>query len=297
MTRLRLVVAEALRSISANFSTTVAATLTVLIAMFLVGLLVGFFTYARSWSDQKKGELLVKVFFCTDLTCPKEGRASGAQINAVRAKLEASPLVREVRFVGKDDALDRMRKRHPELDLGLLPSNPLPDAEEVIPVRGEYVDEIARSLENPHPPGVETIDYGQKTAEKILEVARLIEFIFLAAIVILLVAATVLIANTIRLSIFARRREIEVMKLVGASNWFVRGPFMLEGLICGLIGSVCAIVLLVAGREFALPAIRWPDDPGVNALAFPVTALIVVGIGLLLGAAGSALTIRRFLRV
>ena len=296
MTRVRLVVAEALRSIGANFSTTIAAALTVLIAMFLVGLLVGFFTYARSWSDQKKGELLVQVFFCTDLTCPKEGRATARQINAVRAKLEANPLVKDVRFVSKEEGLAEMRKRHPELDLDLLPSNPLPDAEHVIPVKGEYIDEIASSLE-PFPPGVEDTDYGKKTAEKILDVARLIEFIFLAAIVILLVAATVLIANTIRLSIFARRREIEVMKLVGASNWFVRGPFMLEGLICGLIGSVVAIVLLLVGREFALPAIKWPDDPGVNALTFPVIGLIVVGIGLLLGAAGSALTIRRFLRV
>jgi cell division transport system permease protein len=296
MSRLRLVVAEALRSISANFSTTIAATLTVLIAMFLVGLLVGFFTYARSWSDQQKGKLLVEVFFCTDITCPKDGRATAQQINAVRAKLEASPLVREVSFVSKEEGLEIMRERHPELDLGVLPSNPLPDAEHVIPVKGEYTDDIAESL-RPLPNGVEEVTYGRKTAERILEVARLIEFIFLAAIVILLVAATVLIANTIRLSIFARRREIEVMKLVGASNWFVRGPFMLEGLLCGLIGSVVAIVLLLMGREFALPALPWPDEPGVEALAFPVMALIVVGIGLLLGAAGSALTIRRFLRV
>src|SRR5919109_256213 len=122
MTRVRLVVAEALRSIGANFSTTIAAALTVLIAMFLVGLLVGFFTYARSWSDQKKGELLVQVFFCTDLTCPKEGRATARQINAVRAKLEANPLVKDVRFVSKEEGLAEMRKRHPELDLDLLPS-------------------------------------------------------------------------------------------------------------------------------------------------------------------------------
>ena len=65
----------------------------------------------------------------------------------------------------------------------------------------------------------------------------------------------ILIANTIRLSIFSRRREIEVMKLVGATNWFVRGPFMLEGLLCGLVGSIAAVVLLLLGKEVALPAI------------------------------------------
>ena len=78
---------------------------------------------------------------------------------------------------------------------------------------------------------------------------------FLLATAVLLLASIILIANTIRLSIFARRREIEVMKLVGATNWFVRGPFMLEGLICGLTGALIAVVLLFVGRELALPAI------------------------------------------
>jgi cell division transport system permease protein len=155
---------------------------------------------------------------------------------------------------------------------------------------------IARSL-RPLPPGVEKVTYGEKTAERILDVARLIEFLFLVAIAILLTASTVLIANTIRLSIFARRREIEVMKLVGASNWFVRGPFMLEGLICGLIGSVLAVILLLLGKEIALPELGWFDDPDVRALSFGVNALILMGLGLLLGAAGSGVTLRRFLRV
>ena len=291
--RLRLVVSEALRSITANLSTTVAATLTVLIGMFLVGLLVGFGSYARSWSDQKKDELLVKVFFCTDATCGKE--VTTKQINAVAAKLEANPLVKDVRFVSKREALERMKKRAPEL-VEKLPANPLPDAEEIVPVKGEYTARIAQSL-RPLPAGVEKVTYGQKTAERILDVARLIEFLFLVAIAILLTASTVLIANTIRLSIFARRREIEVMKLVGASNWFVRGPFMLEGLICGLIGSVLAVVLLLLGKEIALPELGWFDDPDVHGLAFGLNALILTGLGLLLGAAGSAVTLRRFLRV
>ncbi len=291
--RLRLIVSEALRSITANLSTTVAATLTVLIGMFLVGLLVGFGSYARSWSDHKKDELLVKVFFCTEATCRKE--VSAKQINSVAARLDASPLVKDVRFVSKEEALKRMQKRAPEL-VEKLPANPLPDAEEILPVKGEYTERIAQSL-RPLPAGVEKVTYGRKTAERILDVARLIELLFLVAIVILLVASTILIANTIRLSIFARRREIEVMKLVGASNWFVRGPFMLEGLICGLIGSVLAVTLLLLGKEIALPELGWFDDPDVKALAFGLNALILIGIGLLLGAAGSALTLRRFLRI
>ena len=88
-----------------------------------------------------------------------------------------------------------------------------------------------------------------------LQVAHVIEVIFTIATVILLVAATMLIANTIRLAIFSRRREIEVMKLVGATNWFIRGPFMIEGLLVGLGGAALAVFFLILGKEIALPAI------------------------------------------
>jgi cell division transport system permease protein len=119
-------------------------------------------------------------------------------------------------------------------------------------------------------------------------------------VVLLVTASTLLIANTIRLSIFARRREIEVMKLVGATNWFVRGPFMLEGLICGVGGAVMAVILLVIGKEIALPSILPHIGGGgsdVHALPFALNALALVGTGLLLGVAGSGLTLRRFLQV
>ena len=292
MSRLRLVASEALRSITANLSTTVAATLTVLIGMFLVGMLIGFTTYARSWGDQKKGELVDNVYFCTDQTCTKA--ATPKQMDSVRATLEASPLVKKVTFVSKEEALREMKTRSPALTSGLS-SNPLPDAFKVQPVTGEDTPKIAALLD-PRPAGVQKVTYGAKTAHKILNIAHLIEVISLAAVLVLLVAATVLIANTIRLSIFSRRREIEIMKLVGASNWFVRGPFMLEGVITGFCGALLAIILLALGKELVLPSI-WFDDPGVHALPFALNALILVGLGLALGAAGSGLTLRRFLRV
>jgi cell division transport system permease protein len=296
--RLRMIGSEALRSITANLSTTVAATVTVLIGMFLVGLLIAFGTWARSWSDHTKDKLVVKVFFCAEATCDA-GPATRPQIEAVRVKLESNPQVRTegVAFVSKQQALERMKKQNPELVRDLA-FNPLPDAFEVQPVKGEYTAAIAQTLE-PRPAGVEKVTYGEKTASRILRVARVIEALFLLAVVILLAASTLLIANTIRLSIFSRRREIEVMKLVGATNWFVRGPFMLEGLICGLAGSVAAVLLLLLGKEIALPAILGHIDDGddVQAISFGLNALIVVGIGLLLGAAGSGLTIRRFLKV
>jgi cell division transport system permease protein len=287
---------EALRSVSANLSTTFAATATILIGMFLVGVLIAFGTYARSWSEQKKSELLVEVFYCTPSTCDGQ-EATPQQISSVGAQLKANELVRNVEFVPKEKALEIMRKRAADIVSGLS-YNPLPDAHKIIPKKGEYAQAIKESL-TPPPAGVERVKDGEKTASRILRVARVIEVVFLIAIVILLVASVLLIANTIRLSIFARRREIEVMKLVGASNWFVRGPFMLEGLLCGLAGSIAAVVLLVLGKEVALPSIlgRLDAGTGVQAISFELNALILIGIGLFLGAAGSGLTLRRFLQV
>jgi cell division transport system permease protein len=295
--RLRLLFSEAVRSVTANLSTTFAATATILIGMFLVGVLIAFGTYARSWSDQKKGELLVEVFYCTESTCDQRGEATTKEINAVRRQLESNELVRDIEFVSKAKALEIMQKQAPEI-VENLSYNPLPHAHRIIPRRGEDARAIKESL-TPLPAGVEKVKDGEKTASRILRVARVIEGVFLVAIIILLVASILLIANTIRLSIFARRREIEVMKLVGASNWFVRGPFMLEGLLCGLVGSIAAVVLLVLGKEIALPSIlgRLDAGTGVQAIPFELNALILIGIGLFLGAAGSGLTLRRFLQV
>jgi cell division transport system permease protein len=288
--------AEALRSLRASASTTLAATMTVLIGMFLLGLFIALGSWVVSWSDHVKKEVVVRVFFCTRMSCGYD--ASTQQINAVATKLRADTRVKDFTFVSRDEALKRMRTRMPQVFKVGLPSNPLPASEEVVPKHAEDAAAIYASFK-PHSQGVETLSYGQKVAKRILSVAKVIESIFLLAVVILLVASTLLIANTIRLSIFSRRREIEVMKLVGATNWFVRGPFMLEGLITGAVGSLMAVVLLLLGKQVALPRILGHIDGGsdVNAIPFSLNALTLVFVGLLLGAAGSGLTLRRFLRV
>jgi cell division transport system permease protein len=293
--RVRLLIAEALRSVRASLSTTFAATMTVLIGMFLLGLAIALGTWVVSWSDHVKKDVQVMVFFCTSSTCDKE--ASLRQMDHVRVQLESNPRVNEARFVHKTEALEIMRQRTPDLVEGLT-SNPFPHAFEVTPVRAEDAELIAQSLQ-PAPAGVEKVEFGKATTKRIIRVGQIVSIIFFVMVALLLAASGLLIANTIRLSIYARRREIEVMKLVGASNWFVRGPFMLEGLLCGLAGSALAVVLLLLGKEIALPAILGKVDAGsdVHALAFAWTALILLGLGLLLGAAGSGLTLRRFLRV
>lgn len=288
-----LLVSEAWRSLRANLSTTVAATMTVLIGMFLLGLFIALGTWTVSWSNHVKRELLVKVYFARD--------ASKAQENSVAKLLAQNRYVKTggVTYVSKQQALKIMQRSYPDLAQGLT-SNPEPDAFEVTPKRPEDVNKLYNSIVLPHrPPGVSGVNDGKQISHRILQVAHVIEAVFTIATAVLLIASILLIANTIRLSIFSRRREIEVMKLVGATNWFVRGPFMLEGVFCGLAGSILAVLLLVIGKAVALPSIlpHLSGDTDVQAWNFPLIALILLGMGIGIGAVGSGLTIRRFLRV
>ena len=191
-----------------------------------------------------------------------------------------------------------MRKTNPDLVTSIT-SNPLPASYEVTPMHAENVKAVAAAIRTQQPrfKGVDEVQDGKQTSKRILQVATWIWRVFLVAVVILLVTSTLLIGNTIRLSIFSRRREIEVMKLVGATNWFVRGPFVLEGLICGLAGSIAAIVLLLLGRVGGTPSSTSHSTSDVRAVSFSLMALILIGVGLGVGAVGSGLTMRRFLRV
>ena len=295
MNRLRMVVSESLRSLTANLSTTVAATMTVLIAMFLLGVFIALGTWALAFSDQAKQKLLIKVYMCAQVTCQRE--ATTAELNNVHNYLAGLPEVKKVTFISKEEALRKMQKTNPEL-VEAIPSNPLPHAFEVTPRHAENVLALSTKIRAAHLPGVQKVNDGKKVATRILDVAKIVSIFFLIAVLILAIASSLLIANTIRLSIFSRRREIEVMKLVGATNWFVRGPFMIEGLLCGLGGALTAVLLLFLGKELVVTKIASHfDDASVDAMAFGWNATILMAFGLVLGALGSGMTLRRFLRV
>jgi cell division transport system permease protein len=290
MTRVRMIMGEAWRSLTASMSTTVAATMTVLVALFVLGTTIGLGTWVLSYRDHIKKQLLVKVYFKLD--------AAPRQINAIGRRFDpkVNPLVKTIVFVPKAEALRRMKKRAPEFFKGGLSYNPLPDAYEITPKKGEYITQISEQL-TPVPPGVDEVSNGGKTSKRVLRVGGVISIVFLVGVILLVIASTMLIANTIRLSIFSRRREIEVMKLVGATNWFVRGPFMVEGLLCGLGGAIAAVILLILGKAVILPLIDIGHSKDAHAMPFELNALILVGIGLLLGVFGTGLTLRRFLQV
>jgi cell division transport system permease protein len=315
MTQIRLLFSEAWASIRMNLSTTFAATMTVLIGMCLLGLFIALGTWVLSWSNHVQKELEVKVYFCTSVVL-QQGCTTGAthaQEQAVGAKLRSNPLVKSVTFVPKAQAEEQMKKSNPDMFKdGIVPSNPFPDSWTVTPTQAKYTPVIGKQLCRASFAGVEPcpakgfgnsggVQWGSTVAKRVLTIAKVVSLVFLIAVILLVVASTLLIANTIRLSIFARRREIEVMKLVGATNWFIRGPFMLEGLVCGLVGSVLAVILLVLGKAIALPSILPHIGGGggsdVHALDFTLNALALLAAGLLLGATGSLVTLRRFLQV
>jgi cell division transport system permease protein len=265
----------------------------VLISMFLLGLFVAFGTWMNSWSSHVKSELLVKVYFAPS--------ATSAEKNNLGRELQQNQYVAAngVLYVSKEQALTDMKRRFPALVAGVA-YNPLPDSLQVQPKRGEDIDNLYDSIVKPKlPAGVAKVQDAKQKSHAILKVAHYIDVFFILAAGVLLIASVLLISNTIRLSIFSRRREIEVMKLVGATNWFVRGPFMLEGVFCGLVGAFLAIFFLVIGKAAVLPAIvpRLTNDPDVHSWGFPLISLVILLFGLAVGAFGSGITMRRFLKV
>jgi cell division transport system permease protein len=295
----RFFLAEALRSIRANAAVSIAATVTVLIAVFILGAFIPSFLYVQSTVDAQKERVDINVFISDSATVPQvEGLRS--QLTALQEQGEIESFV----YVSKDEALVKLRERLNDTSiLEDLPGNPLPASFEVKPTDPERSDAIIAQLQDS--PAIDTelgISYGKEAADRLLSVARFIQWAGLGLISILLVASILLIGNTIRLSIFARRREVEVMKLVGATNWFIRWPFVIEGIICGLIGAALSVALLFAVKVGVVDTwIRDADSDltrdQATTIGFPLLGLILIASGALVGALGSGITLRRFLKV
>jgi cell division transport system permease protein len=294
-------VVEAFRSLRQNLATTLAACVTVLVVMFIAGIGLALGSWLFSYTDKVRNDVTIKAYLKNDAT-DQQVAALQSRLN----KLKADGQITTFAYVSKDEALERMRERlgrnSPILNLAL--GNPLPASFEIKAKNPDDTAAIAGDLRGAKGlqasrPGQENPDYGSKQADRVLDTARTIGLVLGGLGVVLTIAAVLLIGNTIRLSIFARRREVEVMKLVGATNWFVRWPFMLEGMICGFVGSVLAVGLLLVSYRSLLEN-RFNDDfttSDVGALDFQMLAVILLVAGVALGAAGSGLTMRRFLRV
>ncbi len=300
-TRWKFFILEALKSLRGNFATTVAAVVTVLVVMFIAGIGIALGSYVYNYSNKVRDDVTIRAYL--------KDSATDKQIAEIQRTITETPGVQpdSLQFISKDDAIlrlqDQLGKDSELLELTL--GNPLPASFEFKAVDPDQTATVAKAVAglpglDPPRPGLPNPDYGAGKADRVLKTAGTITLVLLGMGVVLAIAAVLLIGNTIRLSIFARRREVEVMKLVGATNWFVRLPFMIEGMICGVAGAIGATILLAVSYQTLLAdrvetAMAGSGSP--NAIAFPLLVVLLILAGLGIGALGSGLTMRRFLQV
>jgi cell division transport system permease protein len=290
---------EALRSMSRNAVPSFAAMASVLVTVLVLGVFIPVVQATTGAANDVRSRVLVNVYLKTD--------SKPDDVTRVKSLLDTKVAhVGKVQYVSKQQALDEQKERYPEA-YDLLGSNPLPDTFRVTPDNPDNALKLKAALAPGAPgggtttidPSIDTVKNSKDDTQKILVATRVVKLTTGLLAVLLVVASVLLVSNTIRLSMFSRRREVEVMKLVGATDWFIRWPFVIEGIVLGALGGLLAILLLLVGKialldplidQFALLA-----APKTIHLGFLVAILLAASIGV--SAAGSGLSLRRFLRV
>ena len=293
LTRIGYFARETLVSLRRNLLMTIAGVLTVAVSLALFGGILMLSRWVGHGTERIKGGVRLEVFMTVD--------ATDTQILDVRAALGDDPDVKGFKYFDKEAALEefkRIFRKDPDLVKNIT-ADALPTSFRVVPTRAEQTTAIQRRFETQ--PGVDDVATPEEALRGLLDATNTARIIFIGLSLILLLSSLFLIVNTIRLATFARRREIEVMKLVGASNWFVRLPFMAEGLVQGLIGAGLAVGVVVA-LKFGFD--NWFNSPTGFFREFFVTngdattvSLLVLTLGVLIGLFGSTIGLRRFLKV
>jgi cell division transport system permease protein len=287
-------VKEAFRSISRNAIPSFAAMASVLVTVLVLGVFIPVVQATTGAANEVRGRVLVDVYLKRD--------ATQADIERVRGLLsDKVQHVKSLQFVSKAQAYAQEKKRNPEA-YELLGTNPLPDTFRVTPDKPDNVTALRTELTRNGAPidaSIDEVKNRKDETAKILTATRVVKLAMATLAALLIIASVLLISNTIRLSLFSRRREVEVMKLVGATDSFIRWPFVIEGIVLGGLGGVLAVLLLGVGKvalldplasDFAL--IAAPRTIGFGLLA---ALLLVASIGV--SAAGSGISLRKFLRV
>jgi cell division transport system permease protein len=280
-------------SLRRNLLMTIAGILTVAVSLALFGGIMLLSRWVDHGTQQIKGGVRLEIFMTVN--------ATESQIGDVRAALDQDPQVKGFRFLDKEAAyaeFQRIFRKDPDL-VKNVDAEALPTSFRIVPAEAEFTEKIQKRFEPLA--GVDDVATPDEALRGLLSATSTARVIFIGLSLVLLLSSLFLIVNTIRLATFARRREIEVMKLVGASNWFVRVPFMAEGLVQGLIGAGLAVGVVAALK---VGFDTWFDNPDGFFRQFYVTgsdaaqiALIVLGLGVLIGLLGSMIGLRRFLRV
>jgi cell division transport system permease protein len=289
---------EAVRALSRSAAPSLAAMLTILLTALVLGVFIPVVQATGSTANEVRNRVVVDVFL-------KNG-TTRAQIDETRRAIAGSPNVEKVEFISKDAALAKERRRNKEA-YELLGKNPLPDSLRITPQDPGGVNAIVDRLAPRAPSGerspriaaIDEVRNREEDTDKILSATSLVKGVTAGMAILLVLASVALVANTIRLSIFARRREVEVMKLVGATNWFIRWPFMIEGVIVGFFGGLLAVLLLTIAKNTVVDPLadRFALLAAPDTIDYPLLVALLLVACVLVSAIGSGLTLRRFLKV
>lgn len=287
------VLQESIRSLKRNGWLNFAAAGTTAVSLLMLGIAILLVINTNFIASSVESNVQIMAYL--------NASVAGDGIATLRAQILAIPEVKDVQFVSKDQALATLEQQfgqNGELQQSLAGANPLPDALKVSATNPQDVAGVANLLGSM--PGVDKVRYGQDVVEKLFEVTYWMRLIGLIIVLLLGLCATFLIATTTRLTLFARRREIGIMKLVGATDWYVRWPFLLEGIILGAAGALVAIIVLffsystlVSKIMNALPFLPLMNNNIVLLQLF--AGLLAAGIGL--GILGSLISVHRHLQI
>ncbi len=292
---------ESLKGFVRNLSTALGSIVTIFLSLLIIGIFfIGGFV-VENIVTSVEDQVSIAAYVADD--------ASEADIQTLESYIEGLDGVESVGFTTKDQALENFKEtNNTDIIDALDGQNPLPASIDVQLSEPQLVEQVASSIENNdtfkaiagYDTPADSLKYGQKTVDRLFSLTTYVRYIGIALIALLIFIAMVFINNTIRLAILARRKEIAIMRLVGASNGFIRGPFLMEGALHAIIGSLLAVGALELLRSLALPKLQdafpWlPINMGLNTFLLIYGALVLAG--LLIGLVGSALAMRRYLKV
>jgi cell division transport system permease protein len=296
--RVAFFIREALRSLGRNAVPSFAAMATILVTMLTLGVFIPIVQATTGAANEIRGRVLLDVYMTSD--------AKPNDIQRVRGLLEGTAQVKKVVFVSKAAAYREQRRRNPDA-YDLLGRNPLPDTFRVTPQKAEDIGAIRDALSPLTPsgerrvadPAIDEVKNRKDDTTKILSATRVVKLTMALLTGLLVLASLLLIANTIRLSLFARRREVEVMKLVGATDWFIRWPFVIEGTIVGALGGLMAVLVLGVAKVALIDPLQADFSliAAPDTINFGLLIAVLMGGSVGLSALGSGISLRRFLRV
>ncbi len=293
---------EGVRSIGRNGWMSFASISAISISLFILGLFLLLAMNMNKWAAELENQVVIRAYL--EVKVPKETVAS------IEKKLREMPEVSRVQFVSKEEGLQQLREKLGERGKELLQgqdgeNNPLPDSFTIEVFEPQTIAAVADKVQalnaGREPPPINKIQYGQGMVERLFALTNMVRNVGLVIVGALAFTAMFLIANTIKLTIVARRKEISIMKLVGATNSFIRWPFFIEGALLGLIGAAIPLAALLYGYRWLEGAaasqtdlfvrLLPPEEVGVNS------SILILGIGFVIGVWGSTLSIRKFLKV